>query len=161
MSLLEALRAFARGSLLRFGWNALGRGPALMPQLLAVCLLPWTLALGASAQRHLFPNRGIQLAWMGFDVVLASTLFLLAQRVRPWLLKTVAAAVTADATLTFFEAIAFNLPRLRTIRDGVLTSLAVLAPALAAVLLWRAERHAAGARRRRERAAILKKEVRA
>jgi phosphatidylglycerol lysyltransferase len=142
-SVADVLSAFARGRLLRFGIQTLLRGPAIVVRLLTLALLPWTAALAASDARRWFPWPALKWAWVIFDVLLACGLLLgmPGAPVRRWrdrLARAVLIAVGADAVVTAVEVAAWNLPRVARVADAVVAAVAVLAPALAFVVLWRA-----------------------
>lgn len=136
----DALAAFARGGLRRFGIETLLRGPAIVVRLLAALLVPWTILLALVDVKH-FPAEWVRWAWVGFDVGLAAALFSLTRRWRPRLASVLATLVTLDAVVTFGEALAWNARRARTAWEWIATVLAVLAPSSAAFLLWRARSH--------------------
>jgi phosphatidylglycerol lysyltransferase len=138
VALYDSLNAFARGDLLDFGIETLLRGPALVVRVLAVLLVPWTALLMAADAEHWFPAQWIKWAWVAFDVGIATALLRLS---RDWvepLGSALAVAVTLDAALTVIEALLFNVPRIRSPGEACVTALAVLAPGLAALVLWRA-----------------------
>jgi phosphatidylglycerol lysyltransferase len=139
VALVDALAAFARGSFLRFGGATLLRGPALVVRVLAALLLPWTILLALSDPRW-FPARWVQVAWVAFDLLLAGALFSLTRRWRYRLGVAVACAVSADAVLTLAQIVAWDAPRVRGI-DWLVVAIALLGPALAAVVLWGAVGH--------------------
>jgi hypothetical protein len=60
---------------------------------------------------------------------------------RPWLATALAVLVSADAALTSTQALVWNLPRARNAGELAVIALAVVAPALAAALLWLARAH--------------------
>ena len=134
---LDVLEAFARDHLLRFGLQTLLRGPTVVVWLLAILLVPWTVLLALADPWH-FPAEWVRWAWVGFDVVLAAALFRLAMRWSDRLSRIVLAAVGADAVVTLAEALVWNVPRLRGIGDALVSLVAVAAPTLAFVILWRA-----------------------
>jgi phosphatidylglycerol lysyltransferase len=138
----DALAAFARGSLARFGVETLLHGPAVVVRALAAMLVPWTALLAASPAR-LFPARWVQGGWIAFDVALAGALFALAARWRAGLARALAAAITVDAIATVAEAAAYNAPRVRGARDVVAIGVACAAPVLASIILWSALRRRA------------------
>lgn len=138
----DVLAAFARGNLLRFGVETVLRGPAIVVQLLAVLLIPWTAMLALAPLRH-FPSRGVQLFWIGFDLLLAGGLFTLSMRWRQWLATLLASVVTADAVATLTEGLLYNLRSARAPSDWLVVLVAVLAPSFAAAVLWRARSHRA------------------
>ncbi|MEO8703477.1 MAG: phosphatidylglycerol lysyltransferase domain-containing protein, partial [Kofleriaceae bacterium] len=143
VALVDTLTAFARGGLLRFGIETVLRGPAIVVRLLAVLLLAWTALLALPHAGRWFPSPVWQYGWVAFDVVLAIALAMLSFRWRRRLADLVAIAVTGDATLTLAEVIVFNVPRWSGPLDVIAVVIAVLAPTLAAILLWNARAHRA------------------
>ncbi|HEX5752859.1 MAG TPA: DUF2156 domain-containing protein [Archangium sp.] len=141
LPLYDALTAFARGSLTRFGVATLLRRPLLLVWLLAVLLVPWTVLLALPVNAHRFPSPLVQWGWVLFDVGLTVGLFSLIRRWRSGLALLLASLITGDACLTFLEALLYNLPRARGLGDWLVMGVAVLAPATAAVLLFWARRH--------------------
>jgi phosphatidylglycerol lysyltransferase len=141
VAMFDTLTAFSRGGLLRFGLETLLRGPAIVMRVLAVLLLVWTALLALPVAGPWFPSPVWQWGWVGFDVVLAGSLFALSYRWRAPLGDVVATAVTLDAVLTLGQAVAFDLPRRRGALDVVLAVIAILAPTVASVLLWNARVH--------------------
>jgi len=140
-ALADTLTAFSRGGLLRFGLETFLRGPAVVVRALAVLLVGWTVLLALPSSAGYFPAPAWQWAWVGFDVALAGALFALARRWRPLLADVVAAAVTADAVVTILQAIAYDLPRRTGAVDVIVIVVAMLAPTIAALLLWNARAH--------------------
>ena len=134
------LTAFARGGSLRFGLETLLRGPAMVVQLLALLLVPWTVAAGARLTARWFPTPARQWGWVAFDALVIVALLSLARRWRDRLARVVTVAVAFDAVVTAGEAALRNVPRMSSFDDAVVTLTAVLAPALAFVVLWRARR---------------------
>jgi phosphatidylglycerol lysyltransferase len=141
VAIADTLTAFARGGLLRFGVQTLLRGPAIVFRLLAALLVVWTIALALPMTGRWFPSPVLQYGWVAFDVGLFVALFALARRWRQPLADAVAIAVTADAVLTLAEAVLWNVPHSRGVVDDLVLLAAVLAPTLAAVLLWNARVH--------------------
>ena len=139
----DTLTAFARGGLLRFGLETFLRGPAIVVRLLSVLLVVWTALLALPASAHFFPARACQYGWVAFDVVLGAALFALAHRWRQPLADIVATAVTLDAVVTIVQAIAFDFPHRRGVVDIIVIVVAMLAPSVAALLLWNARAHRA------------------
>ena len=137
-SLRDVLTAFARGGLLRFGVATLLRAPAVLVQLLALLLVPWTALLALADTTRWFPSRGAQLGWALFDLALAAALVRLGRRWRAGLDVVLAALVSVDAALTVLEIASFNLRRgPPTLTDAAVWLVAVVGPTLAAVALWR------------------------
>jgi phosphatidylglycerol lysyltransferase len=140
-SLYDALRAFARGSFVRFGVATALRRADLLVRLLALLLIPWTFLLALPANTHRFPSPGIQWAWVLFDVGLTGALFTLVHRWRTWLTGLLCGVITADVCLTTWQAVSWNVPRAAGWLDGIIIGAALLAPASAACLLGWAWRH--------------------
>jgi len=138
LAIYDTLVAFSRGGLLRFGVETLLRVPNVVVQLLAALLVPWTLALALVDRAAWFPWAWVQMAWVAFDSVLFVALWALTRRFRSWLLTSLAIAITLDALVTLIEVVVYNAPRARGILDPLVMATAVLAPASAAALLWRA-----------------------
>ncbi|MGD9902076.1 MAG: phosphatidylglycerol lysyltransferase domain-containing protein [Vicinamibacterales bacterium] len=102
--LLDVLRAFAAGRLIRFATRSLVWHPNGPPWAVAVPLVAWTallFALVASGRAGLLGYSTAALAaWVAFDVVLAWLLFAVARRPRPWPLAGAAAVALFDAVLS-------------------------------------------------------------
>jgi phosphatidylglycerol lysyltransferase len=139
LALYDVLNAFARGNMLRFGLETVLRGPAVVVRLLAVLLVPWTLLLMATDARW-FPTPSIKWAWVAYDVLVTLALFRLSARYSRRLGTAAACAVSLDALLTWIEAALYNWPRATRLLDAVVIVLAMLAPSLAALILWRARK---------------------
>jgi phosphatidylglycerol lysyltransferase len=132
----DGLKAFARGSLVRFGAETLARGPLAVLWTLTVLLAIWTPLLALAPTRRFFPSPLVHHAWVLFDVLLAVGLMALCRRHRTWLAVGVAVTVTLDAVLTIAEALAYNVRHARSAIDLVAVVLACLGPTLAAIALW-------------------------
>jgi phosphatidylglycerol lysyltransferase len=135
-AIVSVLRAFARGSFVRFGIETLMRGPPVAIWTLAILLVPWTIGLASFDAEKWFPSLFVQAAWVVFDVGLAIAMLSLAKRWRASVAFVLAIVVTADTIITLIEAIAFNVSRIETPLDAFLVSIACLAPAAASVVLW-------------------------
>jgi phosphatidylglycerol lysyltransferase len=138
---IDVLTAFSRGGLLGFGLRTLLRGPAIVMRALAMLLVPWTLLLSLPASAAWFPSEACRWSWVGFDVLVAVALYRLSETRHPLLADLVAVAVTIDAILTLFQAIVFELPRRRAPLDLVIALVAIVAPLVAATLLWSGRAH--------------------
>ena len=134
----DALAAFARGGLLRFGLRTLMRGPMMVVRLLAWLLVPWTVLLASVDTRVWFPRPAIKWAWVSFDAVLALALGVLHRRWREGLARAITFAIGADAVLTLVEGVTWNAPRAATPGQWAVLVLAIAAPIAAFVTLWRA-----------------------
>jgi phosphatidylglycerol lysyltransferase len=141
-ALVDALAAFARGSLVGFGLKTLFRGPVLILWALALALVPWTTMIALADDAAWFPAPWVKWAWVGFDVALCAGLVALAWRFRRGLGWTLSLAVTADTLVTWAEAAWWNARRVHGVVDLVVVLLACAAPALATVVLWGATRRA-------------------
>jgi phosphatidylglycerol lysyltransferase len=137
----DALAAFARGGLLRFGVETLLRRPGVLIQALALILIPWTILIAFASPDRWFPSPAVKWGWVAFDAALVPALSSLARRWRRGLDTLLATLVTADAAATLFQFVAWNLrhgPR------GALTwivgAISIVAPTLAAILLWAGRR---------------------
>jgi phosphatidylglycerol lysyltransferase len=143
LAVRDALRAFARGGLTRFGLETLLRGPAVVTRVLALLLVPWTILLALPVSSRFFPSALWQWGWVVFDVVLGVALYRLSRRWTQPLADVLVTAVTLDAVVTTGQVLVFDLPRLESPLEGVIVGLAILAPTFASVLLWNARaRHA-------------------
>jgi phosphatidylglycerol lysyltransferase len=133
----DALAAFGRGGLLRFGLRTLLRRPAVLIQALALILIPWTVLMAAAPSARWFPAPAVKWGWVAFDAALAVALISLARRWRRGLDTVLAALVSADAAVTLAQVLGWNLRHGR--RDPltvVVAAISVAAPTLAALLLW-------------------------
>jgi phosphatidylglycerol lysyltransferase len=137
-TLVDVLEAFARGRLLRFGLRTLLRGPAVLVTLLALLLVPWTALLATIDAARWFPHPAIKWAWVGFDALLATGLFMLRARWRDGLARALTVAIGADAAVTAFEGLCWNLPRAPGTAARIAVAAAVAATALAFLVLSRA-----------------------
>jgi phosphatidylglycerol lysyltransferase len=139
LPVLDCLRAFARGSLLRFAAATLLHRRRAVAFWLALLLVPW-LSLLAAASSRWFPSTAVQRSWIAFDVLVAALLFLLARTWRRRLARALAVLVTADAVLTAAQALAWNLPRASGLFDAAAIAVSLAAPGFAAWFLWRSSR---------------------
>jgi phosphatidylglycerol lysyltransferase len=140
-AILDTLTAFSRGGLLTFGAQTLLRGPAIVMRLLAVLLVPWTLLLSLPISRGWFPSEACRWGWVIFDVMVCVALYRLSQRWHPRLAVLLGSAIALDAGLTLLQAILYDSPRYHAPLDLGLMLVAVLAPAVAAALLWVGRAH--------------------
>ncbi|HEY4243529.1 MAG TPA: DUF2156 domain-containing protein [Kofleriaceae bacterium] len=138
VAIYDTLRAFARGGLLRFGFETLLRGPAVVMRVLAVLLVFWTALLATPISARWFPSPTWQYGWVAFDVCVATALWTLSYRWRRGLANVLASVITADALVTLGQALAFDVPSHRTLLDFGVMGAAVAAPTVAAAMLWNA-----------------------
>lgn len=137
-SLVDVLTAFANGSLTRFALRSVLRGPSVLIRLMAVLLVPWTLAL-VLAGVDWFPRPWIKWSWVGFDVLVLVGLFRLGARWHDGLARALVVAIGADAVITVAQALGWNLRRgLSGPWHAVVVATAVAAPAFATFVLARA-----------------------
>jgi len=133
----DALAAFARGGLLRFGVETLLRRPAVLIQALALILIPWTVLIAFAPADRWFPSPAVKWGWVAFDAALVPALSSLARRWRRGLDTALALLVTADAAATLFQLVAWNFRRgPRGAVTWIVGAISVIAPSLAAALLW-------------------------
>jgi phosphatidylglycerol lysyltransferase len=147
LALYDALVAFARGSMLRFGLHTLLRGPKVVVHALAIALAVWTLVLCGASPTHWFPSHAAKWAWVLANLLVLAGLGTLGRRHRPHLAVAIAALVTLDAGATCAEALAYNVSRVASALDVVVVATACAGPLVASLALW------GMVRRRRERAA--------
>ena len=133
----DALAAFARGGLLRFGLQTLLRRPAVLIQALALILIPWTILMALAPSARWFPSPAVKWGWVAFDAALALALTSLARRWRRGLDTVLASLVTADAVVTLVQVLGWNLRHgPRNALTFTVAAISVVAPSLAALLLW-------------------------
>lgn len=147
ISLLDALRAFAPEGLLRFGWQSLLRGPAVVLSVLTALLLPWTLLIALSSAEHWFGGPLLKWGWVIFDLLLLAGMWRWLQRPNLKLLGTLAIVVSCDACLTLAQALIWNIWQARGLELAVV-ALACAMPVLAAAILsgaWQRSRQSARA----------------
>ncbi len=136
-TVIDALGAFARGGLLRFGAKTLLRRPGVLIQALAMVLVPWTVLIAFADAHRWFPSPAVKWGWVAFDAALAPALSSLARLWRRGLDTALALLVTADAAVTAIQFVTWNLRHgPRGLLTWLLGSLSVAAPSLAAVMLW-------------------------
>jgi phosphatidylglycerol lysyltransferase len=113
--ILDALRAFAGGSLLRFGVRTVLIQPAGPPWALAMVLTIWTLVLAVltvADRAAIFGFGRVTLAgWVAFDALLAVLLFRFARRPRPGTLMVATLLALGDAVLSVLHLAHAGLPR--------------------------------------------------
>jgi len=140
-AILDTLRAFARGGLLSFGVRTLLRGPSIVLRILALLLVPWTILLSLPISERWFPSEPVRWGWVAFDAVVAVLLYRLSERWDHRLAIVLAIAITADAALTFYQAMTFDFVFRRAPWELAVIYLALMAPMLSATLLWSGLRH--------------------
>lgn len=148
--LLDVLRAFAGGRIVRFAWRSLLWHPSGPPWAVGVPLVAWTALLAVLAVSEQTAILGYSLpvlrAWVLFDIVLAWALFKAARKPRPRRLLAVAAVALFDAVVSVrhIAAVGFG--------PGILSALCrtigAAGPVIGtAALLWAAWRAHRAARR--------------
>lgn len=141
LALLDALTAFARGSLARYGLRSVLRGPAVVVRMLALLLAPWTALLLFADPARWFPSMALKVAAIALNVALGVALWSLAREWRPRLATALAWVVSLDAIVTVAHALAFNVARVRGVGDALLVAVSCLAPLCASAILWNARAH--------------------
>ncbi|MBP6773799.1 MAG: DUF2156 domain-containing protein [Gemmatimonadaceae bacterium] len=136
----DGLRAFAARPLWRFGIHTALRGPGPLLTALEWLLIPWTLLLVLAPADVWFPSDAVKWAWVVFDVLLYALLRLV--RRRAWITgaRVAATAVSLDAILTLWQALAWNVPRVSDWSAALLLGIACAGPLLTAPILWGAVR---------------------
>lgn len=138
----DSLSAFAQRGLLRYGIDALLRGPAVVVRALAILLVPWTLLLANASGPRWFFAAWVQWFWVGFDVLVCVGLLALSARWRRWLALLLLGLVGADALATLLEAAEFVLTRRPSPFECAVVVVALAGPLLASVVLYNARRRA-------------------
>ncbi len=141
-AVFDSLSAFSQRGLLRYGVDALLRGPAVVVRTLAILLVPWTLVLATANGPRWFFAGWVQWFWVGFDVFVCSGLLALSARWRPWLAALLLGLVGADSLATLLEAAEFLLTRRPSPFECVVVVVALSGPLLASVVLYNARRRA-------------------
>lgn len=145
-AVLDALSAFSRRGLLRYGVEALVRGPAIVVRVLALLLVPWTLVMALGGGPRWFPSPLVKWSWIALDVALCVALLALSGRWRSWLATTLLVVIALDALTTLGEVVLCDVPRIDSVLAVVIVLASVTAPAFATVVLFNARRRAARAR---------------
>jgi hypothetical protein len=148
---LDALRAFAGGSLLRFGARSLVAHPVGPPWALSIALAIWTVVLAvlaAADHAAIFGyDRATLAGWVLFDALLAILLFRFALRPRVAGLVVATALAGADAALSLVHLARPGLPAVSW--HLALRFVATVGPLAGALALgWAAMLRVALARRR-------------
>jgi len=147
LAMRDVLAAFAPGGLVRFGLETLVHQRTLATFVLALLLVPWTLALALVDTAAWFPSRALQLAWTAFDVLLIGLMFSLVRRWRAPVAALVGTLTMVDALLTTGQVLLWNI---WTARDALAWSIVLLGctgPLLAATFFWSTRRVAMRGRR--------------
>jgi hypothetical protein len=137
LSVVDSLRAFARGSLTGFALRSFVRHPSGVPWMLALPLPIWTaglaclVALRRSALLG-FP-RGELALWVAFDALLLLVLVRAAMRPRRGLLLLATSLAVGDAALSLGHLAWVGLGS--TAPQALLRGVATIAPVLGALLL--------------------------
>ncbi|MCG8418228.1 MAG: DUF2156 domain-containing protein [Proteobacteria bacterium] len=135
-AVIDILAAFAHGSLLRFAVATLYHRAASVTRLLALLLIPWTLAMALVDTGQWFPSAAAKMGWIGLDIVLFVALMVLASQWRKPLAMALSAAAGGDFILGTIQTVAYNGPRARGPLDWIAIALALLAPLFATGFLW-------------------------
>lgn len=125
---------------MRFGLDSLVHQRTLATFLLALLLVPWTVALALVETERWFPSASVQIGWALFDAVLIVLLFALVQRWRAWLASLLVALTSFDALLTLWQVAAFNVHTATRPWHWVVNALAITGPMLASAFFWATRR---------------------
>ncbi|HSQ63286.1 MAG TPA: DUF2156 domain-containing protein [Polyangiaceae bacterium] len=145
LHLLDALRAFAGGSLLGFGWRTVARRPLVLAWLLTLALIPWTavlailLAFHAAVPLFGFPRSEL-FAWASFDAMFALLLVRAFRKPRAASYLVLALAAAGDAALASLHLARVGLGA--STLGAILRVASMVAPTLAAFGLLRCSAHA-------------------
>ena len=140
LAMRDVLAAFAPGGLVRFGLETLVHQRTLATFVLALLLVPWTIALAVVDTSTWFPSRSVQLAWTLFDLLLIVLMFSLVRRWRARVAATVGILTAADALLTTLQLLLWNVWTARTLGAWLLVLLGCAGPLLAATFFWSTRR---------------------
>jgi phosphatidylglycerol lysyltransferase len=140
-ALLDVLRAFAGGSLLRFAVATERHRAPDLAWLLAILLVPWIALLALARTEVWFPSQRIQLAWIALDLGILGALLALARSWRKPLAIGLAAVALGDFGFGLWQALAWNLARVPWALELVAIVGALAAPLGAAAFLWLARDH--------------------
>jgi len=145
-AMVDTLSAFSQGGLFAFGLRTLLRGPAVVMRVLALLLIPWIAVLALPSSAAWFPSDAWRWGWITFDVAIGAALLYLSAHWHARLADLLAILITLDAVITLAQAVGYDLSRHNSPWGWVVMAVAVLAPTLAATLLWsgRAHRRARG-----------------
>jgi len=150
IAMVDSLRAFANGRLVRFAVRSIAAHPSGPPWLLAVPLAPWTLCLALLA---VFGRPSVlgfgtaqRCAWVLFDALLAFALYRTALRPRVVSLVAMTLLASGDAALSVLHVASVGVGV--TGLERVMRALAVTAPCLGAIVLAWATLRASSAVRR-------------
>lgn len=145
LHLLDSLRAFAGGSLVAFGLRTAAKRPRVLPWLLTLALIPWTVVLvvllALRAAEPLFGfARAELMGWAVFDALFAALLVRAFWAPRAWKYLALALGACADAALASIHLAhaGFGASPL----SALVRTASMLAPALAALGLARCAIHA-------------------
>lgn len=137
LHIVDSLRAFAGGSLIRFGARTIVQSPSALPWALALPLVPWAILLAVLASTGHGGVVGFDqltlTAWAVFDAILAGLLFHVARRPRRRHLAMLATVAAIDAALSVAHLLDVGLGP--TVASAVLRTLATGAPIIGTLAL--------------------------
>jgi len=136
LAMRDVLAAFAPDGLVRFGLETLVHQRTLATFLLAVLLVPWTLALTLVDTATWFPSTTIQYGWAAFDLLLVGLMLSLVRHWRARVATLVVLLTTLDALLTAVQVLLWNVWTARTLGAWCLVLLGTAGPLLAATFFW-------------------------
>lgn len=138
-AIVDVLRCFAAGSLLRFGARTLVHRARAVSWLLAVLLIPWIAILVTPAAARFFPDDAIRAGWIAYDVALFAGMIALVAHWRRPLVRLLIAATALDAIGGAIQAVTWNAARASPVEWLVLVP-ALVAPVFACAFLFAADR---------------------
>ena len=135
VSIVDALGAFAVGGFVRFAVATFLRGPTALLRWLTILLVPWIALLAVAPAERWFGAPAAKWSWIVFDIAVFLALRHLLRRPSVLVATILALAVTSDFGLTVLSVVRNPAITNQVTTLGIAT-LACLAPAIAATLLW-------------------------
>lgn len=132
----DALVAFARGSLFRFGLRTFLRGPEVVLRALAFALAVWTVLVAVVVPDHWFPSPTAKTAWIVGHWLVLTGLVELGRRYRPRLALVLASAATLDLVATMCAVLTKDVRQVHTLGQLVLLLCGCAGPTAGSISLF-------------------------
>jgi hypothetical protein len=136
LAVIDSLDAFAGGSSVRFGAEAVMRAPSFLLRTMSILAFLWTLLLALPASAVWFPSEAVRWLWIGFDLLVSVALFRLSRSWSTGLGVLLASLLSLDTLLTLAQVYAHNVPRAAGVGGWLVIVAGCAAPALASAVLW-------------------------
>ncbi len=136
LAFFDALVAFARGSLFRFGLRTFLRGPEVVIRALAVALAAWTVVVAVVAHDDWFPSPTAKTLWIVAHWLILAGLVELARRYRSRLAVVLASAATLDLLVTILVVATRDARQVHTLGQLVLVLCSCAGPMAGSLSLW-------------------------